>query len=162
MEGCVFGIGSEMAGREAFGIGAAVHPPAATMQTMRLAYSSEGTPVYKPASQYSPSTAGGDAPPTQGIVGQGGNGAAGDQVKRKRGRPRKYGPDGAMALGLSPVSPPAPSLGGSGLPSSTDASTKKGRGRPRGSGKKQQMAALGISALSSSPSFSAYEICFVC
>lgn len=152
MEGCVVGIGSEMAGREAFGIGAAVQPQAATMQTMRLPYSSEGTPLYKPvtapAPQYSPSTAGGDAQPTPGIVGLGGNGSAGDQVKRKRGRPRKYGPDGAMALGLSPA------LAGPELPSPTDASAKKVRGRPPGSGRKQQMAALGVSTLSSSPSFS--------
>eukprot|EP00249_Psilotum_nudum_P021454 c28110_g2_i4 orf=547-1752(+) len=58
----------------------------------------------------------------------------GEPVKRKRGRPRKYGPDGSMALALAPLStqmgPVSPSQ-------------KRGRGRPPGSGRKQQLAALG-------------------
>ncbi|KAH9324868.1 hypothetical protein KI387_005046 [Taxus chinensis] len=56
-------------------------------------------------------------------------------LKRKRGRPRKYGPDGSMALALAPL---ASSVSGS-----FSALQKRGRGRPPGSGRKQQLAALG-------------------
>ncbi|XAR55063.1 hypothetical protein NMG60_11030444 [Bertholletia excelsa] len=61
----------------------------------------------------------------------------GESGKRKRGRPRKYGPEGAthMSLGLSPLSSTPPSSGSIGL--------KRGRGRPPGSGWKQQLAPLG-------------------
>lgn len=58
-----------------------------------------------------------------------------DPVKRKRGRPRKYGPDGSVSLALSP----SPSTS-SGIATPTD---KKNRGRPLGSGKKQRLAFLG-------------------
>lgn len=57
-----------------------------------------------------------------------------EPLKRKRGRPRKYGPDGSMALALAPLS----SVQGSFSPTQ-----KRGRGRPPGSGRKQQLAALG-------------------
>jgi len=71
----------------------------------------------------------------------------GEPIKRKRGRPRKYGPDGTMALALSPVSPPSagPPGGGAGgfSPSSASADAMKKKGRPPGSGRKLQMAALG-------------------
>lgn len=62
---------------------------------------------------------------------------SGEPVKRKRGRPRKYGPDGAVSLALSPISstPPAPA--------SLTATQKRGRGRPPGTGRKQQLASLG-------------------
>ncbi|KAE8727722.1 Polynucleotidyl transferase isoform 1 [Hibiscus syriacus] len=57
---------------------------------------------------------------------------------KKRGRPRKYAPDGQVSLGLSPMSAkPKPSSG-------ADASgRKRNRGRPPGTGRKQQLAALG-------------------
>eukprot|EP00250_Pteridium_aquilinum_P012094 c20508_g1_i1 orf=577-1731(+) len=54
--------------------------------------------------------------------------------KRKRGRPRKYGPDGSMALAL---------VSHSAVTSSASPLQKRGRGRPPGSGRKQQLAALG-------------------
>ncbi|OIT36266.1 PREDICTED: AT-hook motif nuclear-localized protein 5-like isoform X1 [Nicotiana attenuata] len=61
-----------------------------------------------------------------------------DPVKKKRGRPRKYGPDGTnMSLALSPLSS-NPSSGGSITPG-----PKRIRGRPPGSGWKQQLAAVG-------------------
>ncbi|KAL2342763.1 hypothetical protein Fmac_004048 [Flemingia macrophylla] len=63
-----------------------------------------------------------------------------EPVKKKRGRPRKYGPDGSVSLRLSPMSAPANSTQGE---SATAPSQKKGRGRPPGSGRKQQLAALG-------------------
>ncbi|KAL3499349.1 hypothetical protein ACH5RR_038442 [Cinchona calisaya] len=61
-----------------------------------------------------------------------------ETVKKKRGRPRKYGPDGAnMALGLSPMSSmPSPV-------SVTPGGTKTSRGRPPGTGWKQRLAPLG-------------------
>ncbi|RDX88368.1 AT-hook motif nuclear-localized protein 5, partial [Mucuna pruriens] len=63
-----------------------------------------------------------------------------DPVKKKRGRPRKYGVDGAVSLRLSPMSAPANSTQ---CESAITPSPKKGRGRPPGSGRKQQLAALG-------------------
>ncbi|TKY70946.1 AT-hook motif nuclear-localized protein 5 [Spatholobus suberectus] len=64
---------------------------------------------------------------------------SGEPVKKKRGRPRKYGPDGTVSLGLSPMSATANSTpGGSGTPAE-----KRPRGRPPGSGRKQQLASLG-------------------
>ncbi|XP_020217526.1 AT-hook motif nuclear-localized protein 5 [Cajanus cajan] len=63
-----------------------------------------------------------------------------EPVKKKRGRPRKYGPDGPVSLRLSPMSAPANSTQGE---SAATPSQKKGRGRPPGSGRKQQLAALG-------------------
>ncbi|KAG6484664.1 hypothetical protein ZIOFF_053186 [Zingiber officinale] len=60
-----------------------------------------------------------------------------EPMKKKRGRPRKYGPDGAMSLGLTPSS-------ASGYSNSAGSDpTAKRRGRPPGSGKKQQLDALG-------------------
>ncbi|KZV18017.1 hypothetical protein F511_40131 [Dorcoceras hygrometricum] len=61
-----------------------------------------------------------------------------DPVKKKRGRPRKYHPDGAnMSLKLSTLSASTPSSG------AMDSGEKPRRGRPRGSGWKQQLAPLG-------------------
>ncbi|KAI4355051.1 hypothetical protein L6164_003865 [Bauhinia variegata] len=59
----------------------------------------------------------------------------GEPVKRKRGRPRKYGPEGTVSLALTP-SP-------SSHPGTMTQSQKRGRGRPPGTGKKQQLASLG-------------------
>ncbi|XP_050385295.1 AT-hook motif nuclear-localized protein 9 [Argentina anserina] len=59
----------------------------------------------------------------------------GESMKRKRGRPRKYGPDGTVSLALSPSTSLNPGMVAS--------SPKRGRGRPPGSGKKQQLASLG-------------------
>lgn len=67
-----------------------------------------------------------------------------DLARKKRGRPRKYGPDGSsMALALSPTTSSSPfsPIGG-------DFSGKRGRGRPPGSGKRQLLASLGQSSLS--------------
>ncbi|KAM7280751.1 hypothetical protein ACFE04_007885 [Oxalis oulophora] len=65
-------------------------------------------------------------------------GSSSEAAKRKRGRPRKYGPDtsGTGSLALSPSSATQPS-------SNTSPSDKRGRGRPPGTGKKQQLASLG-------------------
>nr|DAD28693.1 TPA_asm: hypothetical protein HUJ06_030161 [Nelumbo nucifera] len=53
--------------------------------------------------------------------------------RKKRGRPRKYGSDGSIALTLSPGYSSSPS----------DFSPKRNRGRPPGSGKRQILASLG-------------------
>lgn len=66
-----------------------------------------------------------------------------NSLKRKRGRPRKYGPDGSMALALSPFSA-HPGMTGS-------SSQKRGRGRPPGTGRKQQLAALGSAGVGFTP-----------
>ncbi|CAN7091553.1 unnamed protein product [Brassica rapa subsp. narinosa] len=63
------------------------------------------------------------------------------QVKRKRGRPRKYAPDGTIALGLAPTSP---LLGDGDSGRVNTNSAKRARGRPPGSIKKQYDA-LGTS-----------------
>lgn len=65
-----------------------------------------------------------------------------EPMKRKRGRPRKYGPDGNMALALAPLSS---------TPGLFSPSQKRGRGRPPGSGKKQQLAALGSAGVGFTP-----------
>ncbi|KAK6918394.1 PPC domain, partial [Dillenia turbinata] len=59
-----------------------------------------------------------------------------EPVKRKRGRPRKYGPDGNVSLALSPSSTSR------GVVNSTS-NQKRGRGRPPGTGRKQQLAPFG-------------------
>ncbi|KAL3536829.1 hypothetical protein ACH5RR_000195 [Cinchona calisaya] len=58
----------------------------------------------------------------------------GEPVRRKRGRPRKYGPDGKVSLALSPTSSTAPS---------SISTPKRGRGRPPGTGRKQQLVSSG-------------------
>ncbi|KAG8382236.1 hypothetical protein BUALT_Bualt05G0055900 [Buddleja alternifolia] len=61
-----------------------------------------------------------------------------ETVKKKRGRPRKYGPDGAnMSLGLSPMSGSKPNSG------AISSGERARRGRPPGSGWKQKLAPLG-------------------
>lgn len=68
--------------------------------------------------------------------GSGGGGmASGDLAKKKRGRPRKYVPDGAnVSLALSPFS--------SNLSPGSEVE-RKNRGRPKGTGRKQRLASLG-------------------
>ncbi|WOL10118.1 AT-hook motif nuclear-localized protein 9-like isoform X1 [Canna indica] len=87
-----------------------------------------------------------DSPPLLSSHGGGGLGEGVSQVepvKRKRGRPRKYGPDGSVALALSPISSSAPPGMGIGSASASGSTQKRGRGRPPGTGRKQQLASLG-------------------
>ncbi|XP_039042523.1 AT-hook motif nuclear-localized protein 9-like [Hibiscus syriacus] len=58
-----------------------------------------------------------------------------ETVKRKRGRPRKYGPDGTVSLALTPASATHPGT--------ITPIQKRGRGRPPGTGRKQQLSSLG-------------------
>ncbi|CAL0315094.1 unnamed protein product [Lupinus luteus] len=64
---------------------------------------------------------------------------SGTPVKRKRGRPRKYGTDGTVSLTLTP----SPTLASHPGTLTQTQSQKRGRGRPPGSGKKQQLASVG-------------------
>ncbi|GAB4844476.1 hypothetical protein Ancab_037852 [Ancistrocladus abbreviatus] len=58
-------------------------------------------------------------------------------MRRKRGRPRKYAPDGAVSMALSPLSTNS-------QPQGTNMPTlKRGRGRPPGTGRKQQLSSFG-------------------
>lgn len=126
--------------REAFGV-----VGGALQQNIRMPFSPSGDPsaVYKPI----PSSVAPD------VMVSPVSGTGTEPLKRKRGRPRKYGPDGTMALAISPAptsvaggfsSPTAaadPSSGG-GVGSPT--SVKKARGRPPGStSKKHQFDAMG-------------------
>ncbi|XP_042494178.1 AT-hook motif nuclear-localized protein 10-like [Macadamia integrifolia] len=124
---------------------------AGIMQNLRLPYNQVVTPASRPSD---PSNSGGYH--TEGLRPSGFT--VNEPVKKKRGRPRKYGPDGSMALGLVPLS----SVDGghsnnndnnnenndnnhpneSSTPSS-EPPYKRNRGRPLGSGKKQQQDALG-------------------
>ncbi|PQQ11954.1 AT-hook motif nuclear-localized protein 13-like [Prunus yedoensis var. nudiflora] len=78
-------------------------------------------------------------------------------AKKKRGRPRKYSPDGNIALGLAPTQMPSTAStaaagphGESSGTMSSDPPAKKNRGRPPGSGKKQ-LDALGAGGVGFTP-----------
>lgn len=152
-------------------------PTKPSISGMRLTVTNDGTAVYKqvttptnptpapPISSVSvPPFPGGNSAVCIGSDGpsaaqtmavHGLNVAAGELVKKKRGRPRKYAPDGSMALGLTPVSPTSatpPGIGGFSPLSMGQTNmnlsdpgdpNKKAKGRPPGSGKKQQLLALG-------------------
>ncbi|KAL5215278.1 hypothetical protein ABZP36_004430 [Zizania latifolia] len=79
-------------------------------------------------------------------------GSGGELVKKKRGRPRKYGPDGNIGLGLKPAAAAGAEAGGqSGGAGSNSNPDGKRRGRAPGSGKKKQLDALGSSGSSFTP-----------
>lgn len=130
------------------------------LQGMHLAFGADG--VYKPVAAASPpyQSSGVGVPGNAGADGSAREAFVNinmqtEPVKRKRGRPRKYGPDGSMALspalpsaaatqssgGFSPPPTATPLSGGPASPTSM----KKARGRPPGSSKKQQLDALGNS-----------------
>uniref|UniRef100_A0A3N7F459 AT-hook motif nuclear-localized protein n=1 Tax=Populus trichocarpa TaxID=3694 RepID=A0A3N7F459_POPTR len=85
------------------------------IQNMRLDFGTDGTAVYKPISTVTTTSAvsptyppgGGEGPAGGAVVSPHGidvnmgGGIGGESMKRKRGRPRKYGPDGTMALALA-------------------------------------------------------------
>ncbi|CAH2078717.1 unnamed protein product [Thlaspi arvense] len=88
------------------------------------------------------------------------------QAKKKRGRPRKYAPDGNIGLALAPTSPlPSASnsygggtdgggggdSGGGANANSSDPPAKRNRGRPPGSGKKQLDALGGTGGVGFTP-----------
>ncbi|KAJ6306152.1 hypothetical protein OIU78_021473 [Salix suchowensis] len=161
------------------------------IQNLRLDFSADDAALYKPITTVTtPSAAsptyqpgGGEGSAGEAVVSPHGinvnmgGGSGGESMKRKRGRPRKYGPDGTMALALASaaqpialrlnlsfrpclldlilaslgaagvVSPPPVTLGGSVSPTGV----KKARGRPPGSRKKQQLNALGSAGFGFTP-----------
>ncbi|CAN6182760.1 unnamed protein product [Urochloa humidicola] len=161
-----------MPGREPFGLPKSPPTPPSSggPQSLRMAFTTDGTPVFAPVSSAPPATAtypplGGVAAPS--LAGAGGNGGApahpggaGEPVaKKKRGRPRKYGPDGSMSLALVPATmaaaapgPAAPGASGpfspegaktpNTAPSASPDGPKK-RGRPKGSTNKKHVPGLG-------------------
>ena len=170
-----------MAGRDLFGLPKSQPAPApaapgappssAAMQSVRMAYTADGTPVFAPVSSavappgYQPA---GSAGPPHGsnmsaARAAGGNGVAAPpgmgepSAKKKRGRPRKYGPDAAMSLALVTVPtaagspavtqgasgrPFSPTLPGNFVPSASPDGGKK-RGRPKGSTNKPRVDGAG-------------------
>ncbi|KAL4339533.1 hypothetical protein GQ457_08G025400 [Hibiscus cannabinus] len=81
-------------------------------------------------------------------------------MKKKRGRPRKYAPDGNIALQLAPTSPIAThsanhpgtdSLGLASVAAAVEPPPKRNRGRPPGSGKRQIDALGGVSGVGFTP-----------
>ncbi|XP_028764265.1 AT-hook motif nuclear-localized protein 13-like [Neltuma alba] len=73
-----------------------------------------------------------------------------DCPKKKRGRPRKYSPDGSIALGLAPTPLSSSSAPADLSATSGEPPAKKSRGRPPGSGKKQ-LDALGVGGTGFTP-----------
>ncbi|XP_043696088.1 AT-hook motif nuclear-localized protein 10-like [Telopea speciosissima] len=120
---------------------------AGIMQNLRLPYNQVVTSVSRPSDD--PSNSAGFH--VEGLRPCGFT--VSEPAKKKRGRPRKYGPDGSMALALAPLSSVVPGQinnnhnnDNNHTESSTHLSEppyKRNRGRPKGSGKKQQLDALG-------------------
>ncbi|KAJ3694684.1 hypothetical protein LUZ60_000061 [Juncus effusus] len=149
-------------------------PSQPSLPSMRLAYAPDGTAIYKPIASspapgpptnpsplFQPSNPPSDhpAPPTVSVhpgPGPAFNAGANEPMKKKRGRPRKYGPDGTMSLALVPAggdtsaTPPGFQGSPAGAPGSGERKSKGGR--PPGSGnKKKQLAALGSSGIGFTP-----------
>ncbi|GMJ12497.1 hypothetical protein HRI_004918900 [Hibiscus trionum] len=81
-------------------------------------------------------------------------------IKKKRGRPRKYAPDGNIALQLAPTTPMAThsanhggsdSVGLGSVGAAVEPPPKRNRGRPPGSGKRQIDALGGVSGVGFTP-----------
>ncbi|GMJ02804.1 AT-hook motif nuclear localized protein 10 [Hibiscus trionum] len=166
-----------MASREPYSLSMQQKSPLASqpvIQNMRLAFSADGTAVYKPLASasptYQPASGGGGADGSAGgmAVTQGQRQAlnmGNEPLKRKRGRPRKYGPESTMPLAFvappsvsvtqsdsggefpSPAPPPPPSGGSASSPTST----KKARGRPPGSVNKPKLDSLGSGRVGFTP-----------
>ncbi|CAH2048154.1 unnamed protein product [Thlaspi arvense] len=78
-------------------------------------------------------------------------------VKKKRGRPRKYAPDGQVSLGLSPMPSSASNKSKDSSALTDPNAPKRARGRPPGTGRKQRLANLAF-IVSISFSFDSQDI----
>ncbi|MCD7447884.1 AT hook motif domain containing protein, expressed [Datura stramonium] len=160
--------GGIMMSRDHFSIAGVQNSPSSVpattpaVQNMHMGYGGESTAVFSSMSGSQPSYQSTEGPSGAGsVLLQNLNHNSSEPMKRKRGRPRKYGPDGSMALGLNPAASPPVAGGppGSSLSlqepvnsaaaqtlsvgPSSPTSLKKARGRPPGSSKKQQIDNLG-------------------
>ncbi|CAA7403832.1 unnamed protein product [Spirodela intermedia] len=115
--------------------------PAATIHGVRLSFSPTAAGVPTADSHHA-----GELPLEIRPGGGGFTMSMSEPVKKKRGRPRKYGPDGSMSLAL--VSPAAV---GAASGYSSEPPAPKRRGRPPGSGKKKQLDALGSAGVGFTP-----------
>ncbi|KAJ9540953.1 hypothetical protein OSB04_027459 [Centaurea solstitialis] len=106
---------------------------ASTMRFGTPAY----TPIAPPPGYNNPNGAGGGNNYELPVTAAGVDVSGGDVVKRKRGRPRKYAPDGPTAAAAA-----AAESGGE-FSSPVSSSGKRPRGRPRGSANKHQPAVSG-------------------
>ncbi|GAB2273930.1 hypothetical protein Dimus_008701 [Dionaea muscipula] len=70
-------------------------------------------------------------------------GSLGEPTKKKRGRPRKYAPDGAGASSSSGPAAVSLALSPMSSPNSLNPADKPKRGRPPGSGRKQRLSSVG-------------------
>ncbi|ESQ51959.1 hypothetical protein EUTSA_v10016801mg [Eutrema salsugineum] len=145
-------------------------PPPQQSQNMQLSFAggADGTAVYKPTSSslspppgYQHHSAGAGNPALNMNVPVSMTGS--EPVKKRRGRPRKYGPESGMSLGLIPgassfsVGQPSGSgvsgvsgvSGGSG--GGTPATVKKMRGRAAGSSQRDKLDALGSTGVGFTP-----------
>ncbi|XP_030527044.1 AT-hook motif nuclear-localized protein 10-like [Rhodamnia argentea] len=148
-------------------------PSPPVMDNLRLAFGGDGAVPYKPTAAPAPAAVNGEMGGAVAAEGLNMN-VVGDPVRKKRGRPRKYGPEGSIALALNSGSaghaalspagggfgspPPPPSHGGSptfAAPQSGDsgsASLTKRRGRPPGSSnKKRRVGAPGSGGMGFTP-----------
>lgn len=103
-----------------------------------------------PSSTTKPLDASGSNYPGGGLLGMepGGMFSMSEPMKKKRGRPRKYGPDGTMALALCSTTSTAEF---DNTNTSLPEPTAKKRGRPPGSGKRKQLGSFGSSGTSFTP-----------
>lgn len=133
------------------------------MSNMRLAFNADGAAVYKPVmptpTQPPPPTADTYQPDVSLFHHQHQQQERGNQqhqvssvsvsglvepAKRKRGRPRKYAPDGSNGSNMSVnLASPPPSAAAVAAVSSSSNSYKKARGRPPGSTTRKHTAAFG-------------------
>ncbi|XP_050229455.1 AT-hook motif nuclear-localized protein 10 [Mercurialis annua] len=108
MSGSETGVMTSTATREPFG----GMTPQPVIQNMRLAFSADGSAVYKPVIDSNPtaspsSSSAGGGSMEGGSFGINMNMNMGSEaMKKKRGRPRKYGPDGSMAFALASAPQP--------------------------------------------------------
>ncbi|XP_047259944.1 AT-hook motif nuclear-localized protein 10-like [Capsicum annuum] len=128
-------------------------PPPEVVQNMHMSFAPPPMAANPPYSASAEGSSGGSGAGFNGLL---------EPMKRKRGRPRKYGPDGSMAMGLnapvpvaaaaSPVAAGAPAVGQDvGVGPASPNSMKKARGRPPGSSKKQQIDNFGSTGFGFTP-----------
>ncbi|KAH9662232.1 at-hook motif nuclear-localized protein [Citrus sinensis] len=141
------------------------------MSNMRLAFNADGAAVYKPVmptpTQPPPPTADTYQPDVSLFHHQHQQQERGNQqhqvssvsvsglvepAKRKRGRPRKYAPDGSNGSNMSVnLASPPPSAAAVAAVSSSSNSYKKARGRPPGSTTRKHTAAFGSAGVGFTP-----------